>query len=187
MTQRKTAGRLSIFSRPDAGNVPEPWVPGEPPAASPAADNRTKSLPAPWAPAELPASIDAPAKRERTNSLPAPWVPAEPATPNAAPTVPKRDRASAEHKAWTPPDEAPRNPPAVVADNDAELPAPTPGELQPAAPPAQNAAPIIQQTIIVQQAAAPATVYVPYGWGCPRWSCPRHTGRTCWNILCSWW
>ena len=29
MTERKTAGRLSIFHKTDAGNVPAPWVPPE--------------------------------------------------------------------------------------------------------------------------------------------------------------
>ena len=33
MTERKTAGRLSIFHKVDAGNVPAPWVPPELPAA----------------------------------------------------------------------------------------------------------------------------------------------------------
>jgi hypothetical protein len=41
MTERKTkAGPLSIFRRPDAGNVPAPWVPAELPVSTAAPGSR---------------------------------------------------------------------------------------------------------------------------------------------------
>ena len=99
MTERKTAGRLTIFRRLDAGNVPAPWVPPEVPAST-AAPGR------------------AVAKRDRTNSLPAPWVPAELPASNDRAGVAKSDRAVAKLKPWVPPAEAPRNLPAVVSDDE---------------------------------------------------------------------
>jgi hypothetical protein len=176
MTERKTTDRktgLSIFRRLDAGNAPAPWVPPE-----------------------LPASTDAPAaaKRDRTKSLPAPWVPAELPASTDAPAAATRDRKIAKLKPWVPPQKAPRNLPAAVPEDGdgAKTPEPArqPDEQQrPAAPaPAQTTGPAIQQTIIVQQAAAPAPVYVPYGWwGCPRLLCPHRAGRPCRRWFCWWW
>jgi hypothetical protein len=176
MTERKTTGLLSIFRRLDAGNVPAPWMPPE-----------------------LPASTAAPAsaKRDRTKSPPAPWVPPELPASNATPAPAKRDRTIAKLKPWVPPREAPRNLPAApererggpaAGDGDSSKTADLQrDERRPADPPAQNTGPAGQTTIIVQQVAAPAPVYVPYGWGCPRLYCPRHAGRPCFRLFCWWW
>jgi hypothetical protein len=143
------------------------------------------NVPAPWVPSELPASTAAPgrsvAKRDRANALPAPWVPAE--LPASTPAQSKRDRAIAKSTPWVPPpSEAPRNLPAVPEERPAEL---QPDEYRPAAPAvAQNTAPVIQQTIIVQQVAAPV-VYVP--WMCGRWNCPLARGYPCRRFFCGWW
>jgi hypothetical protein len=155
---------MSVVRRTVAGDLPAPWVPPELPASKAptvAERDRTKSLPAPWVPPELPAS-KAPTVAERDPKLlPAPWVP--------------------------PPREAPRDLPAVVSeDRNVEPPvAPRqPAEYLPAEAVPQNTAPVIQQTIIVQQVVDPAPVYVVPG--CPRLFCPLRAGRSCWRLSC-WW
>jgi hypothetical protein len=185
MTERKP-GLLSIFRRPDAGNVPAPWVPPEP--AAPGAGGRTKSPLAPWVPAQLPASAGEPAaaKNNRRKSPPIAWVPAELPASNAAPAALASDRKIAKRKPWVPPPEAPRDLPADGDRNGTKTPELQPGERRPAEPAVtQNTGPAIQQTIIVQQVAAPAQVYVAYG--CPRLDCARYSGRMCWRVFCWWW
>jgi hypothetical protein len=185
MTERKP-GLPSFFRRPDAGNVPSPWVPPEPPAVK---HDRTASPPAPRVPAELPASAAKPAaaKHDRTTSPLVPWVPAELPASTAAPAALASDRKITKRKPWVPPPEAPRDLQAAAADGDGtKTPELQPGERRPAEPaPAQNTGPAIQQTIIVQQVAAPAPVYVTFG--CPRLDCARYAGRICWRVYCWWW
>jgi hypothetical protein len=212
MTERKTGGRLAIFHKLNAGDVPAPWVPPELPASKDAtgralaARDRTTSPPAPWVPPELPVANTATgralAKRDRTASPPAPWVPAElpavssPAT--AAPAVAKSDRAVAKLTPWVPPAEAPRNLPTTVA---ADLPATVDETPEPKKRKKKGKRQAVETTAeihqagpttinIVNQVAAPAPVfYGPWwgGWGgCPHAYCPRRAGRTCWRLWC-WW
>jgi hypothetical protein len=177
MTERKTSGRLTIFRRLDAGNVPAPWVPPEVPAST-AAPGR------------------AVATRDRTNALPAPWVPAELPASTAAPAAKTDDRKIGKLTPWVPPAEAPRNLPAVVSDDeDRSLVEPQKRKKRRKK---QRADKLTSETVhagqttinIVNQVAAPAPVYVsPYwGWwgGCPHVSCPLRAGRTCWRFFC-WW
>jgi hypothetical protein len=81
MAERKP-GLLSIFRRPDAGNVPAPWVPPEPAAVK---HDRSTSPPAPWVPHALPASNAAPAAARHNPEIvkpsPAPWAPTATETP----------------------------------------------------------------------------------------------------------
>jgi hypothetical protein len=176
--KKTKSGPLSIFRRSsDTGNIPAPWVPPELPAPK-AAPGRAVA-----------------AKRDRATSPPAPWMPPK------LPAAVKRDRKVAKSKPWVP-SEAPRNLPAaptheqggpavVIGDKDgSNTPAQTGEVVQVQPAPAQNTGG--PTTIIINnQMAAPAPViYAPWwGWwgGCPRAYCPRHAGRSCWNIFCSWW
>jgi len=169
-TDRKTL--LSIFRRIDAGNVPAPWVPPELPAstAAPVAAkrDRTQSLPA------ILRHIDA-------GNVPAPWVPAElPAS--AVPVAVKPDRGKL--KPWVPAAEAPRDLPAVAGNGGVSKTPEQAAEQSPVASVAPGGTTIINN--IVQQVAAPAPVYVPWGWGwsCSRRSCPHRVGRPCRRLLC---
>jgi hypothetical protein len=176
MTERKTTGRLSIFRSIDAANVPAPWVPPEVPA-SPAAPGRAL------------------ATRDRADQLPAPWVPAELPAVSDQPAAAKSDRAIAKLKPWVPPVETPRNLPAVVQEDEDELPAPQKRKKKPAHQAMETVETVSGNTghttiinNIVQQAASPV-VYAPWwGWwgGCPRAFCPHRAGRTCWRLFCGW-
>ena len=171
MTECKTKpGPLSILRKPDAGNVPAPWVPPELPGSSAAPGGAV-------------------AKRDGSRSLPAPWVPAELPATNSAPAA-TTDREITKLKPWVPPVAAPRNLPAVSEDGGGgKTVALEAAEHLPAAP-AQNtggaAGPITIN--IVNQVEAPAPVYVSpwWGWwgGCPRAFCPHRYGRTCWRFWC---
>jgi hypothetical protein len=167
MTERKP-GRLSIFRRTDDGDVDGPWLPADLPA-SPA----TKVI--------------------APNS--GPWVPAELPPSNAEPP-PTHDRKSAEQlKPWVPPDEAPRDLPATVADDAAVPDAPQKRKKKRGK---RQSGEIVEtvsgntgggQTVIniVNQVAAPVPVYVSPWWGCANFTCPRHYGRACWRVWCGWW
>jgi len=178
MTKTKTTGRLSIFSRPDAGNVPAPWVPPE-----------------------FPASKTAPGRavvtRDGATAAPAPWVPPEMPASTAAPAAKTDDRTIGKLKPWVPPADVPRNLPAVVPDDEnGSLVEPQKrkkrGKRQSVVETGSGntgGGPTIIN--IVNQVAAPApVVYAPWwGWwgGCPNFSCPRRAGRMCWRVFCGWW
>jgi hypothetical protein len=197
MTDRKTTDRktgLTLFRRPDAGDVPAPWVPQELP-------DDAGGLPAPWVPPDLPASTGrAIAKPDgRTGELPAPWVPAE--LP-PAPALESDDLGKL--KPWVPPElptanDAPRNLPVNVADDENRTPVEPQMRRRRKK---QRHGGLTTETVqaggqttinIVNQVAAPASVYVApwWGWwggyGCPNFSCPRHAGRACWRVWCWHW